>query len=91
MKKISINKKDLVPRIVEKILESEDDEIILSVPRDSEIKESLSNFELIKREAEVAGKTVSISSLDAEIIELADKAGIATGSRPKKNAGSHLV
>lgn len=91
MKKISINKKDLVPRIVEKILESEDDEIILSIPRDSEIKESLSNFELIKREAEVAGKTVSISSLDAEIIELADKARIATNSSSKKNAGSRLM
>jgi len=58
MKKISITRKDLVPRIVEKILESEDNEIVLLIPRDSEIKKSLYNFELIRREAEVAGKTM---------------------------------
>jgi len=91
MKKISINKKDLVPRIVEKILESEDNEIVLSVPRDAEIKKSLSNFELIKREAEVAGKTISISSLDDEVIEMAAKAGIAAGSRPEENTGSRMM
>lgn len=85
MRKISITKKDLVPRIVEKILESEDNEIVLLVPRDSEIKKSPFNFELIRREAEVAGKTVSISSLDAEIIELANKAGIVAGSRSEEN------
>jgi len=91
MKKISITRKDLVPRIVEKILESEDNEIVLSIPRDSEIKKSLYNFELIRREAEVAGKTVSISSLDAEVIELANKAGIVAGSRSEENVESNLM
>ncbi len=91
MKKISINKKDSVPHIVERILESEDNEIILSIPRDSEIKKSLSNFELIKRETEVAGKTVSISSLDAEIVDMAYKARISTGSLSEENVGLRLI
>lgn len=91
MKKISITKKDLVPRIVEKILDCEDSEIILSIPRDSEIKKSISNLELIRREAEVAGKTISISSLDAEVRELAARAGIATGATSEENTNVHTM
>lgn len=91
MKKILITKKDLAPRIVEKILESEDNKIVLFIPRDSEIKKSSSNFELIKREAEVAGKDISISSLDVEVIEMASGAGIFTESRSEENGGSRSM
>lgn len=91
MKKILLTKKDSVPHIVEKILESKDDKIILVVPNDSQIKESLSDIELINREAEAAGKTISIDSVDEEIIELAEKAGIPLARSPKKRNGNFPI
>jgi len=91
MKKISINKKDLVPHIVEKILESEDDEILLVIPQDSEIKKSLSNFYLIKREAETAGKTVYVDSSDPEVIEMYEKAGVEIASSSNEGGDSRVM
>lgn len=91
MEKITITKKDSVPRIVEKILESEEDEIVLSVSAGSVLKESLSNMELVKREAEAAGKSISISSTDSELIEMAGKAGIDTGFSSASVDGSSQV
>ncbi len=87
MEKISITKKDSVPRIVEKILESSDNEIVLSVHSNSVLRDSLSDMELIAREAEAAGKFISIDSNDSEIIELAGQAGIPTGSSPVGKPG----
>ncbi|MEK7546915.1 MAG: hypothetical protein AAB536_01915 [Patescibacteria group bacterium] len=78
MKKILISKKDSVPKVVEKILESAEKEIILVISPNSELKESLSNFELIKREAEAAGKEIHIDSSDEEVVEMAEKADIQT-------------
>ncbi len=91
MKKISITKKDSVPRIVEKILESGENEIVLSVSPNSTIKESFSNFELIKREAKTAGKNVLIDSRDAEISEMAERAGMFGGQTPIKKAEGRLI
>lgn len=87
MEKITITKKDSVARIVEKILESSDDEIVLSVPSNSVLRDSLSDMELVGREAEAAGKFISIVSSDSEIIGLAEQAGIPTGSSPVTKPG----
>ncbi|MEK7478755.1 MAG: hypothetical protein AAB626_02415 [Patescibacteria group bacterium] len=76
MKKISINKSDEAALIVEKIIEIESDEIILIIPRFSQLGESLGNFHLLKREADAIDKKLLIESVDNRVIELAELAGI---------------
>ena len=76
IKKINVNKSDEAALIVEKILESESDEVVLIIPRFSTIGESLSNLHLLKREAEAMGKKIFIESVDNRIIELAELAGV---------------
>lgn len=81
MKKIIVNKSDEVSVIVEKMIEAEDGEITLSVPRFSHIGESLGNFYLLKREADALNKKVFIESIDDKVIELASMSGL-TGTNP---------
>ena len=76
MKKISVNKSDEVAIVVEKIIEAPDEEIVLNIPRFSHLGESLSNFHLLKREADTLGKKISIESVDDYIIELAEMSGL---------------
>lgn len=76
MKKISVNKSDEVAVIVEKIIEASDEEIVLSIPRFSHLGGSLSNFNLLKREADALGKKILIESVDDRIIELAEMSGL---------------
>ena len=76
MKKININKSDEAALIVEKIIETDLDEVILIIPRFSQLGESLSNFHLLKREADAINKKILIESVDNRVIELAELAGI---------------
>ncbi|MDO8443085.1 MAG: hypothetical protein Q7S81_02415 [bacterium] len=76
MKKININKSDEAALIVEKIIETDSDEVILIIPRFSQLGESLSNFHLLKREADAISKKILIESVDNRVIELAELAGI---------------
>lgn len=92
MARISATKKDSIPRIVEKILESEEKDIVLSVSSSPAFEKTLANFELIKREADAAGKIVSIASADDEIVGLAEKAGIPiAGSQTRETEGSRMM
>jgi hypothetical protein len=77
MKKITVNKSDEVAIIVEKIIDAPDEEVVLSVPRFSHLGESLSNFHLLKREAEALDKKIAIESVDDHVIELAEMSGLA--------------
>ncbi len=77
MKKISVNKSDEVAVIVEKIIDTPDNEVILSIPRFSHLGESLSNFHLLKREADALDKKISIESVDDHVIELAEMSGLS--------------
>jgi len=74
LEKISVTKRDEAAEVVEKIIDSTADEIILSVPRFSKLTDSLSNFHLIMREAELLHKKVIIESVDDKAIELASLA-----------------
>src|SRR3989344_1383528 len=76
MKKITINKSDEVAIIVEKIIEAPENEVVLNVPRFSHIGESLSNFHLLKREADALEKKIIIESVDDHVIELAEMSGL---------------
>lgn len=77
MKKITVNKNDEVAVVVEKIIESEDSEIVLNIPRFSHLGGSLSNFHLLKREADAIGKRVAVESVDDHVIELSELSGLS--------------
>ncbi|MEK9186479.1 MAG: hypothetical protein AAB885_02730 [Patescibacteria group bacterium] len=74
IQKLSVNKSDEPALVVEKIIDSDADEIILSIPRFSKLADSLANFHLIKREAEFLQKKIIIESVDDKAIELASLA-----------------
>lgn len=74
IKKIIVNKNDEAAEVVEKIIDSGADEVVLSIPRFSRLVESLANFNLIKREALLLEKKVIIESIDDKAIELASMA-----------------
>jgi len=75
-KKIAVNKNDEPTLIAEKLIDTEEEVVIFSIPRFSRFGEALSNFKLIKREAEVLDKTIYIESVDEEVLAFAEKAGI---------------
>ncbi|PIR86649.1 MAG: hypothetical protein COU11_04010 [Candidatus Harrisonbacteria bacterium CG10_big_fil_rev_8_21_14_0_10_49_15] len=75
-KKIIVNKNDEPTLIAEKLIDTEADTVIFSIPRFSRLGESSSNFKLIKREAEVLDKQVLIESVDEEVLTHAAAAGI---------------
>ncbi len=75
MERIIIDKKDTVAKIVEKILESPEAEIVLVIPSNSILSaRGGSDFQLLKREAEAADKRISFESVDKEVLALAKKA-----------------
>lgn len=76
MKKIIVNKSDEAAVVVEKIIETDDRQVVLNIPRFSHLAGSLSNFHLLKREADVLGKEIFIESVDDRIIELANLSGL---------------
>lgn len=81
MKKIFVDKNEGVAEVVEKIIGDPASEIVFTVPKNAALGESVSNFHLIKREAESAGKKVLIESVDEEILALA-KASRLEASHP---------
>ena len=76
IQKISINKSDEVALVVEKIIDADAKEIVLNIPRFSRLADSLANFHLIKREANLLRKKVIVESVDDKVIELSGVAGL---------------
>lgn len=75
-KKIKVNKSDEPTLIAEKLIDAEATEVIFSIPKFSRFGESLNNFKLIAREAEVLEKKVIIESVDDDVLDFAEKAGL---------------
>lgn len=73
MQKIAIAKTDTLPRVVEKILESREAEIVLVIPAQAAFGASAADLQLLRREAEAADKRVSIESVDRTLLALAKK------------------
>lgn len=71
IERITVSKRDEAAVVVEKIINSSVDEIVLGVPRFSKLVDSLANFHLIKREADLLKKKVIVESVDDKAIELA--------------------
>ena len=69
--RIIISKRDEAAMVVEKIINADAKEIVLSIPRFSKLVDSLANFHLIKRESALLDKKIIIESVDDKAIELA--------------------
>lgn len=74
--KINVNKSDEVSLIAEKIIDAKHKEILLNIPKFSNLSESASNLRLLKREAEALGKKIIIESVDDKVIEFCKAIGI---------------
>lgn len=75
-KKIYINKTESAPAVIEKILQSDESQVRLYIPRGATVGHSEHTLSLIKRETETAGKTLIIESVDDDILTLADAIGL---------------
>ncbi|MFH1246366.1 MAG: hypothetical protein V1489_01135 [Candidatus Liptonbacteria bacterium] len=76
MQKIFIDRSETPVSVVEKILKSAMEQVTLVIPRDAAVSASEDNFSLLKREADVAGKELSIESVDEAAIVLARRNGL---------------
>lgn len=76
MRKIFVGKNEPAAVVVERILAETDEEIILVIPRHAQVAESLANFHLLNREADGAGKRLTVESVSEEVLALAKAAKI---------------
>ncbi len=76
MRKIFVDKNEPVAAVVERMLAETDADIILVIPRNARIAETLANFHLLNREADGTGKRLTIESVDEEVLALAKAAKI---------------
>ncbi|MDD3614411.1 MAG: hypothetical protein PHF40_01685 [Candidatus Pacebacteria bacterium] len=67
---------DSVSEVVEKIINSTNEAVILIIPENARISESILNFRLIKREADAANKKIYINSDAEEVLLMAKESGI---------------
>jgi len=92
MKKILVNKDEGVAEVVERIISEEDSNLVLVIPKDSVLAESVSNFHLIGREALMVNKNVLVESVDDQVLAFA-KASKLEAVHPlfkNKRGGSSL-
>ncbi len=85
-KKIFLEKTHDLEFAVSKIIEAETDRVIINIPRESVIGALLHNFQVLRREAETAGKDIFIESVDDHILELASIVGIPAKNPVFKNS-----
>lgn len=75
-KKIAVQKHDEPSFVIEQLLDTENDSLIFSIPKSAKFSSSVSNFRLLKKQAELLGKNVRIESVDDEALTLALEAGL---------------
>jgi hypothetical protein len=76
MKKIIVDKNEGVAEVIDRILNEPDGEVSVVIPKGSTLGRSVSNFHLLKREADSAGRTIVIESVDETILAFAKESGI---------------
>lgn len=70
-----------VTSVIDKIRKTEFTDVVLVVPKDASITQSVVNLKLIKRKAEELNKNVSLVTQDKVARNLAGKVGIATAAK----------
>ncbi len=76
MKKIIVDKSEGIAEVIDRMLAEPDGEISLVIPKGSALGRSASNFHLLKREADSAGRNVIVESVDDTILAFAKESGI---------------
>jgi hypothetical protein len=76
MKKIIVDKNEGVAEVIDRILNEPDGEVSVVIPKGSTLGRSVSNFHLLKREADSAGRNIVIESVDETILAFAKESGI---------------
>jgi type II secretory pathway pseudopilin PulG len=76
MKKIIVDKGEGIAEVIDRILNEPDSEISLVVPKGSSLGKSISNFHLLKREADSAGRDIIVESVDETILAFAKESGL---------------
>ncbi len=75
-KKFFLQKDDEIDSIVDQFLNTPASKIILNIPKNSVLGNSVHNFQVLKREVETAGKEIVVESIDEHILELASLSGM---------------
>jgi hypothetical protein len=78
MQKIVVEKNEAVADLIERILESEAEQIVLVIPKKSHLLDSPNNFRLLAREGHTLGKTIEIESVDDNVLALAKEHGLVS-------------
>jgi hypothetical protein len=89
-KKVYLNKTDSIASAIDKVINAPDEEVVLYIPRDAEAARTKRDIELIKREVEALGKTISVESVDDNILELAAASGVRA-TNPFLGRSKHTV
>lgn len=76
MKKIIVDKNEGIAEVIDRILNEPDGEVSVVIPKGSALGRSVSNFHLLKREADSAGRSIVIESVDETILAFAKESGI---------------
>ena len=76
MKKIIVEKNEGIAEVIDRLLNEPDGEISIVVPKGSALGRSVSNFHLLKREADSAGRSIVIESVDETILAFAKESKI---------------
>src|SRR5436309_13097062 len=75
-KKFFLEKSDDLNTVVDRVISSPANLVIVNIPRDSVLAKTIHDFQVLKRECETAGKELRIESVDDHVLELAGIAGI---------------
>ncbi len=78
MKIIEVLKDEEITSVIDRIISTKDQQIILVVPNNSRALKNSVDFQLLKREIEFLRKEVRISSFDSSALSLAKKVGFET-------------
>lgn len=73
-KKIFLDKNDDVDKALDELLKTSASRVIVNVPKSSVLGGSIHNFQILKREAETAGKEIIVESIDEHVLQLASLA-----------------
>jgi hypothetical protein len=76
MKKIIVDKTEGIAEVIDRMLNVPDGEVSIVIPKGSVLGRSVSNFHLLKREADSAGRSIVIESVDETILAFAKESGI---------------
>jgi hypothetical protein len=76
MKKIIVDKGEGIAEVIDRILNEPDGDVSVVIPKGSALGRSVSNFHLLKREADSAGRAIVVESVDETILAFAKESGI---------------